>query len=458
MDIAWDLKFIIIGALNIGLLIALLINHEKTKRYIPYVLALYISETGFTYEIEPGYQTSANEVLTFAILLIWVIKSAKSQKASSKRPYFSVNVFIFLLLSVMGIITAYWMFQVRPLNIFIVSKSYMLYMFYLYLIPDCIRSEKELHKILFFMLILSLFPLYRAVIGGMAIEDIEGTRLEIIGWGTLNIFVGYMLPVFFIAFGLLLYQGARWHKVLILLYMAAIVYVLFLSQTRTGWAGLIAGSALFIFLTKKKMMAIAGGLIIVVALIISPAGENVERVVTKRIIEQTINPDHSLRERYSRWEAAWATATTYPITGSGWGGLLPVAWDGSVGDTSTPLLPLWHNAYLELLSQLGFPGLLAFLLLWMKIVKVEGMTLFRSKQSQQLMLNMGIFIGVITCLIYALAEQQFYRLETASHTYFLTGLLLAGSNILNAQKTEDALKQQDYIREREKVPGKRIMR
>jgi O-antigen ligase len=217
--------------------------------------------------------------------------------------------------------------------------------------------------------------------------------------------------------------------------------VLFLSQTRTGWAGLIAGSALFIFLTKKKIMAIAAGLILVIGLVLSPVGEDVERVVKKRIIEQTMNPDHSLRDRYSRWESAWATTTTYPFTGSGWGGLLPVAWDGSVGDTSTPLLPLWHNAYLELLSQLGVPGLLAFLLLWLRIVKIEGKNLYWFKQSKQLMLNMGIFVAVIACLIYALAEQQFYRIETASHTYFLAGLLLAGSNIM--KNREEVLKDEN---------------
>jgi O-antigen ligase len=273
----------------------------------------------------------------------------------------------------------------------------------------------------------------------MAIGDIEGARLSVSEWGALNIFVGYILPIFFISFGILLYQGRRWWKFLLLLYMGTIIYVLFLSQTRTGWVGLIAGTGLFIFMTKKKIMAVAASIILVVGLMLSPLGENVERVVTERIVGQTINPDSSLRARYSRWETALAIIETYPLTGNGWGGLLPVSWDGSVGDISTPFLPLWHNAYLELLSQLGFPGLLAFLLLWMKILKVEGMSLFQS-HSRQSMLTAGLFIGVITCLIYALAEQQFYRLETASHTYFLAGLLVASGNILNASRTGNALK------------------
>lgn len=165
----------------------------------------------------------------------------------------------------------------------------------------------------------------------------------------------------------------------------------------------------------------------------SPVGQTVETVVANRIVEQTLNPDSSLRDRYSRWEAAWDTAKTYPFTGSGWGALLPVAWDGTVSDTSTPLLPLWHNGYLEILSQLGIPGLLVFLMLWGKIMKVEGMSLYRLPRLKQPTINMGLFVAVITCLIYALAEQQFYRIETASHTYFLAGLLLASRNVLNME-------------------------
>ena len=170
-------------------------------------------------------------------------------------------------------------------------------------------------------------------------------------------------------------------------------------------------------------------IIIAISIMYSPLGKHLEDVVTHRIVDETLKPDHSLRDRYSRWDAAWATAKTYPFTGSGWGGLLHVTVDGTVGDTSISLLPLWHNSYLEIMSQLGFPGLLAFLMLWGKIIKVEGMSLFRSKQSAQSMLNTGLFVGVITCLIYALAEQQFYRIETASHTYFLAGLLLAASKV-----------------------------
>jgi O-antigen ligase len=432
----WNIKFLFVGAVSIFLVFALLFNYERAKHYIPYILALYIANTGFTYAYQKGYYTSANEVLTLAILIIWVVKRIVAQGSLFGRPYFSNNVKIFLLLSVFGIVTAYFGFEVKLLNILTLFKSYTLYMFYLFLIPDCIDSERELYHLLIFIVIISLLPLYYAVTGSMEIESIY-ERLSVSEWGALNIFVGYILPVFFISFGLLLRRGMKWKRLLILPYMGCIIYVLFLSQTRTGWGALIACTGLFVFMTNKKMMAFAASIVLVIGMIYSPLGESAEKVVRERIIVQTLtNPDNSLRQRYSRWEAAWDTAKTYPFTGSGWGALLPVAWDGTVGNTSTQLLPFWHDAYLEVLSQLGIPGLLAFLLLWAKIMKTEGMNLYRFPGSKILTINVGLFIAVVACLIYALAEQQFYRIETASHTYFLAGLLLTSGKILKAQEAE----------------------
>ena len=311
--IGWDLKLITFGAINVFLLFALLNNYEKNKRYIPYVLALYISETGFSYEIKPGYGTSINEVLTFALLILWIVRKTMTQRQSETQPYFARNVKIFLALSLLGIVIAYFAFRVEPLNIFIVCKSYTLYLFYLYLIPDCVRTEKELQNILIFMLILSLVPLYYAVTGSMALENIEYARLSVSGWGALNIFVGYIMPIFFISFGFLLYEKKGIRKLIIFIYMGVIIYVLILAQTRTGWGGLIAGTGLFIFMTKRKLISIAASIVLVVGLMFSPFGEHLEQTVTKRIVEQTLNPDHSLRERYSRWDAAWFTARSISV-------------------------------------------------------------------------------------------------------------------------------------------------
>ncbi len=429
-DIRWEFKAVGLGLVGFSLFVSLFLRYEKAKRYIPYILAVLISETGFAYEIKPGYFTSANEVLTVMILIVWLTRQMMTQRSLIPQTYFSRELWMFLGVAGIGVFTAYFIFGVSPLNILIVFKAYILYMFYFFLIPDCIKSGKELRGVILFMIVLSLIPLLHGISGSMAIENLEEERLEVTRWGALNIFVGYIMPVFFVAFGLLLEEKAKWLKALLIGYMGTIVYLLFLAQTRTAWVALVVGIGIFLLFTRRRIIAVAVTLLIVAGIMFSPKGEEVETVLRYRIVGQTLTPNSALQERYTRWEGAWETAKAYPLTGSGWGGVLPVMSDGTVEGSSMSFLPLWHNSYLEVLSQLGFPGLFAFLLLWWKIMRTEGKNLFFSPMFKRATINRGLFIAVLGCLIYALAEQQFYKIETASHSYFLAGLLLSARNVI----------------------------
>lgn len=433
-DFRWQIKAIALGTVGPVLFFGLLLRYERAKRFIPYVLAILISETGFAYEFTRGYQTSANEVLTVMILLVWFTRRIFGGRSLAPSSYFSRQLKIFCGVAAAGVVTAFF-FGVRPLNIITEFKSYVLYLFYLFLIPECITSERELRRIVLFMMILSLVPLYYGVTGSMALTDIVEERLSVSRWGALNIFVGYILPIFFLAFGSLLDEKRKWPRVLLVSYLGAILYVLLLAQTRTAWVAMAIGFGMFLLLSKRKIAALAVTFLIVMGVMLSPVGERAEDIVRHRIVAQTLDPDHSLKDRYLRWEGAWATAKAYPMTGSGWGGVLALTAEGSI-EAVLPYLPLWHDSYLEILSQLGFPGLLAFLLLWWTMMKTEGKRLFLSGGPKKSMLSGGMFIAVAVCLIYALAEQQFYRLETASHSYFLAGLLLASGKIMIANPKE----------------------
>ncbi len=437
-DLTWGIKAVVVVVIGLSMILALFINYEKAKGYLPYVLAALISKTGFAYAFGPERFTSANEVLTIVIILVWILRSFLLQKAFLPRAYFSRYVYFYFTLAVGGIGTALWYFHVSPTYIFFFFKSYTLYLFYLFLVPDCVRTEKELRRVIFFMLFVSAAPLYYATRGSLQIQNFGKDRLMVTEWGALNIFVGYMLPLFFVGFGVLLHKKMNRWPLLIAVYLALICYSLFLSETRTAWFVFPVGLALFILMTRirtrEKMLLMT--LIIAFAAFFSltRAGSNVGRIVSYRIAQETLIPDTSLSDRLEMWKMAWLTAKTYPLTGSGWGAWLSLNDNGSVSDILTEFLPRWHNGYLEILSQLGFPGLLAFLMLWGKILKVEGTRLLRLSKSDFPSINVGLFVAVVSCLLYACGEQQFFKIETASHTYFLAGLLIASGRILSGQR------------------------
>lgn len=431
------LKAGMLGAVFVSLIGALLVNYEKYKRYVPYVIAFLISQTGFSYEIQPGYITSANEVLTVAILMLWVIGRKFSHNPFPV--YFSRYLKFFILIALAGTLTAIE-FQVPSLNIFDEFKSYVLYTFYLFLIPDCVKSEEEMKTLLLFMIILSLKPLFYGMVEWTRTEDIIVDRLAVDAWGTLNIFMGYIVPLFFMAVGFLsLKRESVWPQILTGIYLVGILYASILSHTRSAWGALILGFSALILVSRRSVTLSASMALIAIIIMIAPGGQALQQSIKERIVHETLNPNSTLEQRFERWEVAWVTAKTYPLTGSGWGGFLLILADGSAADISIDLLPRWHNSYLEVLSQVGFPGLLLFLLFWGKIIKTEGIRIREASFIRAPMIEAGLFAAVISCLTYALGEQQFYRIETVSHTYFLAGLLLATHKL--AAETEKPKRQ-----------------
>ncbi len=428
-DSARLLKFAVVGGLSGLLLVALFQNFERYKTLIPVLLALLISQTGFAYAWRTGYFTSVNELLTLAILGLWIGRRMLLKQPLFPTRYFSRPLHLFVALAAAGVVTAFFWFKVARVNILVELKAYLLYAFYLFLIPDCIRDQRSLQRTLGLTLLFSLIPLVTALVGGMELSDLAEERLSVDSWGALNVFVGYQLPLVFVALGLMFTQGfARW-RVPLILFCGMCCAALVLSKTRTGWIALAGGFVVFALLAQRKALLSLGALILAMAMLLSPLGESLERMFENRLVAETLTPDSSLQHRFVRMEIAWATAAAYPLTGTGWGGFLTLRIDGSLSELSTPLLPRWHNTYLEVLSQLGFPGLIAFLLFWWRILSVEGRRLRRVYFPAERALGVGLFVSLFCCLVYAAGEQQFYKIETASHSYFLAGLLLAAGRM-----------------------------
>jgi O-antigen ligase len=200
---------------------------------------------------------------------------------------------------------------------------------------------------------------------------------------------------------------------------------------------LIAGIGIFFLLGHQKMVMAASIVILSGFILVSPLAGSVTGIVEDRIVKKTLTPDHALQERYNRWEVAWTTATTYPFSGSGWGGFLPIVAEGTVGEKSLPIPPRWHNSFMEVLSQLGFPGLLAFFWLWLKIMRREARTLMSVRDWEKHPAYLGLFVAVLTCLVYGLGEQQFFRIETASYSYFLAGLLITKGRMIRQMEENE---------------------
>ena len=86
----WYLKLILLSVGAAFVVLIALSNWEKYKKYIVYLLIALFAQTGFAYQIKPGYFTSAAEFLYFGLLIImgtaWLKNKSSVPDIGLKKP------------------------------------------------------------------------------------------------------------------------------------------------------------------------------------------------------------------------------------------------------------------------------------------------------------------------------------------------------------------------------------
>lgn len=433
----WYLKLVLLATSAFFVGVLAMDNWEKAKGQIALFLIALFSQTGFAYEIRQGYHTSFAELVYFVLLSIMVLTRQSDNRFS---PDIGINlpISMHVICSLMGIITALT-YQVQLINIFIEIKSYVGYIFYLYLVPFLIKEKKDIKRCLWAFIVFSVIPLGYIIPNLDSLAAIETERIADFtrGWGALNIFVGYILPVMFIAITLIYLTSNLFARAVLLTFVGVTFFILFYSQTRTGWGSFLTSFIVFAALARKKKLVFVVVPLLSIIIALSSLAPNIEKIIRHRLFEQTIDQqDSSLQARLGRWETAIDTFKAHPILGSGWGGYLVRRPDGHMSDTSISALPRWHNSFFEILSQLGLLGVLTFYGIWIRLGKLAMQARCLIKDNKDNILLSGLIAAVLSCFIYSFGEQQFYKIETASVTWFVAGLLVSYVNIVMLTKQE----------------------
>jgi hypothetical protein len=435
--IDWDLKLIILCSLVIFLAAYTIADWNKRKFVLILFLIVLFSFAGFNYHLRISNSvipTSFAEIVYFSLVLVMGLAWLRNREAVSAIGL-EWPIRIYLLCALVGVFTAIY-FDVSFGNIITELKSYAVYIFYLYLIPFLMDNKEDVTKSLWAFIILSIIPLLYVLSNLRGLSAMEHGRAELTQyWGPLNVFVGYISPMIFIAIALYLTTSRLILKASLLVFIIFCLYVLLYSETRSAWISFSISSVIFVFLSKKTIY-LGFTLIMLVALIFfTDSTGKIKSIVKHRVEEEMIvRMDSSLQDRLNRWEIAEKIFKAHPLIGSGWGGYLRPLGDGQVSSVSSRGLPAWHNSFLEILSQLGILGIIAFYWVWYRIFKLSY-TAWREPNDSKDKLILGGLISAVLCMfIYSFGEQQFYRVETASVSWFIIGLLVAHANYLNFRK------------------------
>ena len=231
-----------------------------------------------------------------------------------------------------------------------------------------------------------------------------------------NMFAAYLAFLLPLAAHLFL-NTPRWpSRVLLLPIGILMVGGLAFTYTRGAWVGSAVGLAALGLLRDRKILLVM--LVVMVAAPLLFPSTVLDRVATIGSLE-----DSSNLYRLTIWRATWLMAKDYWASGVGLG---PVPY--------TLVYPLYeiagtptvhaHNLYLQVLVEMGLPGLLVFLWLMRNVFR-SGLSLRGNPYHSGIVL--ALVAGLVGQVVYGLADNIWYSPKNLFLFWAVVGMIAACS-------------------------------
>ncbi len=232
--------------------------------------------------------------------------------------------------------------------------------------------------------------------------------------GSPNAFAAYGVLLIPVALGFLFRKSYRWHHQLIF----GVVFLLlsagvFSSLTRAAWVALLPALALFGILIKKTRWMLS---LMVVLVVLASLSSPVRTRFTNLFSEQ-YQQKSELGGRNYRWNLAWSIFEESPLLGRG-----PGSYGGAVAYRAQAFQGLYvDNYYLQILSNYGILGFLAFLWILLEILR-QLLLSARFALDKDKPIVFGIFCGVTAFLVHNFTENLIEVIPLAVIFWILSAL------------------------------------
>ncbi len=239
--------------------------------------------------------------------------------------------------------------------------------------------------------------------------------------------------------------------------VAALLFVLVLTQSRGAMVGLAAGLATMLVLRERRVLLVLLALAVCVGAWDLARGGRIEHIVSS----VTQGSDGAASDRFSNllatadeltkvgtsssttatgrveiWRNALSALSDYPITGVGLYTFQAVSWANYVYTVVSPTFQMnhAHNTYLETGVDLGVPGLLAFLVVVVAVL-VKGMRLASRGQATDVQwLASGLVGGLVANLTHGLVDSALPLGHKPGIIFWgMAGLIVAADRLWQAQ-------------------------
>lgn len=276
--------------------------------------------------------------------------------------------------------------------------------------------------------VVSLYGLYQYIVGvpippKWVDKDLEmGMKRAFSFLGSPNAFAGYSLLVTPIALGFFFQKKITpGKKIGFMLITLCLVGGLLSTLTRAAWLAFIPAMILFGIFIKQTKWMVSLVVLMIGLMALSPS---VQKRFTNFFTDQ-YQKKSEIGGRTYRWDLAWSLVEDRPLLGRG-----PASYGGASAYRAQAFSGLYvDNYYLEILSNYGFLGFIAFLWLILEILRNIGVFARKSYPEDQ-PVQYGILAGIIGFLLHNLAENLWEVVPLSIIFWFVIGISksLAESN------------------------------
>lgn len=294
------------------------------------------------------------------------------------------------------------------------------------MVSDIFRDQKDRRKLeyvfVFFYLLLILDALYQCGVGKDFIRGFKlqpassGARItaSFKSYGLLAAYLLLTLPYLFSLAQHYLTKGRRSVGFLSLTLFSFGLVVLFFTRSRGAYFAAILGLFAILLITRKwRGMGIIG-LLLGLALVVVPKNVIIH-------LDQ-FGREQSLVERYYLWDRAIKVIQAKPILGTGINTYAAVhqKYDKTYNWRVQGYYA--HNGYLQMAAETGIVGLGAFLYFIFQSIRLN-----LSSRNSDSAFRLGLFIGIINFLCFALVDTILHNSQSVTPFWFILGLHCAAS-------------------------------
>ncbi len=347
----------------------------------------------------------------------------------------------------------------------LIETTKWLEMLILYLLIVNQLPAQHLHRVVMLILLTgaaqAILGIYQFIfkVGPSGFLLFDGLFMRAYGtFAQPNPYAGYLGLVLPLALALTLYYLSSTHRYYLPLFtLFLLITALFATQSRSGWiAAIIAAGIVLLVLSRTAkiifatttllgtMTALAGSFNLDITTFISN-GTGVYQIIMQRFVEAmsifTINDlaqieltdtNFATLERLAHWQAAWAMWRDNFWFGVGFGNYEAVYPAYAIGSWINPLGHA-HNYLFNLGAEIGFIGIISYLIFWILIFGVTWQTIKQSHGFEQ-----AVVVGGLGILVHLHIHNLFDNLYVQGmylHLAIILALIsVVGNNPCNKKK------------------------